>query len=104
DEGRIELHERGSGPDLRVGVGSAGDSADADERQTALGEPVDLAQQLGREGEERSPAEAAALRGVAAAQSGRPARGRVTDDQSVDAAGERDLRDIADVRGPEVRR
>src|SRR6266850_1000592 len=73
DEGGIELNERRPGPDLRIGICAAGNAADADQRQAARGEPVDPAQQLGREGEQRSSAEAAALPSMAAMEIGWPA-------------------------------
>ena len=58
---RIELHQRRARADLGVGVGPRGDAADADQRQPAFGEFVEIGQHLRRRIEQGFAAEAPGL-------------------------------------------
>ena len=53
DEGGVELHRRGAGADLGVGVLGRADAADADQRQPAAGQRVHAREHRGRAREER---------------------------------------------------
>src|SRR6185437_3085003 len=72
DQRAIELHQRGTGADLLVGVGARGDAADADDRQLAAGEAIHLGEQRRRGLEERRAAQPAGLVRRGAGQRRRP--------------------------------
>src|SRR5580700_273980 len=61
DQRGVELHKRGAGADLGVGIFRAGDTADPDQRNSSAGQPIDFAKQGGRGGKEWLAAETALL-------------------------------------------
>src|SRR4051812_11059040 len=82
---RIELHERGAGADLRVGVVGAGYATHPDQRQPAMGQSIHIAQDLGRGREQGRPAEPARFARLGTAQPWRARHGGVRNYDAVDA-------------------
>src|SRR5262249_47987709 len=82
---RVDLHQRGSGLDLGIGVGATGNSATADEGYTAFRQAVKRRKAGGCRLEQGGARKAAGLVLLGTLQEGRPFDGGVSDDQAVDA-------------------
>ena len=85
NKGRIELHETSARANLVVCLRGAAHAPDADQRQSALCQPVHIGEESGRRCKERPPAEPARLHCMGADEAGRPAHRRVGYDQAIDA-------------------
>ena len=101
---RIELHQRRAGADLGVGVGPRGDAADANQRQPAFGEFVEIGQHLRRRIEQGFAAESPGLVPLAIGEGVRPLDGGVGGDDPAEALFRGHLGDVLLVVFGQVRR
>src|SRR5258708_7213324 len=102
DQGRIDLNQRGPGPDLGIGIGSGGTAATANERNTSLGQTIKPPQAVGGWVRQGRTGKAAGLRLVRAFQPRRTFDRGVADDQTIDAHRERYVGDVVQFARYEV--